>query len=100
LKRPRIPRGRNLRILVSLSEEELAREGMRSERSPESLKKVLSLLAGHDLVRRRQIERIRRAVSGNQAHPAMSTATHRARRAAGDESAGECHRIDGGEIYG
>jgi uncharacterized damage-inducible protein DinB len=59
----RVLRERNLRMLRSLTEEEVAREGLHSERGPESVRRVLTLVAAHDLVHRRQIERIRRAVS-------------------------------------
>jgi hypothetical protein len=51
----RIP---HLRIARSLSPEQLEREGMHSERGPESVGHLMKLMAAHDLVHRRQIERI------------------------------------------
>jgi uncharacterized damage-inducible protein DinB len=54
----------NLRLLRSLDAAGLARSGVHSERGPESVDKLMRLIAGHDLVHRRQIERIRRATSG------------------------------------
>ena len=52
-------RGRNLRLLAALGAEELERVGHHSERGPESVRRIMMLTAGHDLVHRRQIERIR-----------------------------------------
>jgi hypothetical protein len=54
----------NLRLLRSLDAAGLARSGEHSERGPESADKLMRLMAGHDLVHRRQIERIRRATAG------------------------------------
>ena len=51
-------RRRNLRLLRTLGPEERARIGMHVERGPESLDLMLRLMAGHDLVHRRQVERI------------------------------------------
>jgi DinB superfamily len=51
----RIP---NLRLSRALSAEQLERVGMHSERGPESVAHLLKLMAAHDLVHRRQIERI------------------------------------------
>lgn len=51
-------RRRNLRLLRTLGPEERARTGIHVERGPESLDLMLRLMAGHDLVHRRQIERI------------------------------------------
>jgi hypothetical protein len=48
----------NLRLWRSLGPAELARTGRHSERGPESLWRILELSAAHDLVHRRQIERI------------------------------------------
>jgi len=59
----RVLRRINLRLLRSLGEEELDRFGLHSERGPESVRQVIKLTAGHDLVHRRQFERIRKAVS-------------------------------------
>ncbi len=51
-------RDANLAVLRRLGPAELAREGMHSERGPESLGHLMKLMAAHDLVHRRQIERI------------------------------------------
>lgn len=55
----RIP---NLRLVKSLSVRQLDRVGIHSERGPESASHLLKLMAAHDLVHRRQIERILGAV--------------------------------------
>jgi hypothetical protein len=54
-------RRRNLRLLRSLGPEEMKRDGIHSERGPESVGQVLRLVAAHDLVHRRQMTRIRGA---------------------------------------
>jgi hypothetical protein len=51
-------RARNLRLLRSLGPDELARAGVHGERGREHLRGMIALAAGHDLVHRRQIERI------------------------------------------
>lgn len=51
-------RAANLRILRRLGPGELEREGLHSERGPESLGHLTRLMGGHDLVHRRQIERV------------------------------------------
>lgn len=51
-------RRRNLRLLRDLGPEELARSGQHVERGRESLALMLPLMAGHDLVHRRQLDRI------------------------------------------
>ena len=51
-------RGANLAILTRLGPADLERVGLHSERGPESLGHLLKLMAAHDLVHRRQIERI------------------------------------------
>jgi hypothetical protein len=53
-------RAGNLRLWRSLGPEQLARVGMHSERGEESIIHMLRLGGGHDLVHRRQIERILR----------------------------------------
>jgi uncharacterized damage-inducible protein DinB len=53
-----VMRRRNLRLARALGPEELERVGQHLERGPESLGLMLPLMAGHDLVHRRQIERI------------------------------------------
>jgi hypothetical protein len=64
LEQLRVLRASNLAVLTPLGPAELAREGMHSERGPESLGHLLKLMAAHDLVHRRQIERILGAVPG------------------------------------
>jgi hypothetical protein len=51
-------RDANLAILRRLGPAELEREGVHGERGPESLGHLMKLMAAHDLVHRRQIERI------------------------------------------
>jgi hypothetical protein len=53
----------NLRLWRSLTPAQLARVGLHSERGPESLDLLLRLMGGHDLVHRRQIERVLAAAS-------------------------------------
>lgn len=52
----------NLAWLDGLSDEEMARQGLHEERGPESVGRIVELLAAHDLVHRRQIDRIKEAV--------------------------------------
>jgi hypothetical protein len=52
----------NVRLLERASAEDLRRVGLHSERGEESLARIISLYAGHDLLHLRQIERIRGAV--------------------------------------
>jgi uncharacterized damage-inducible protein DinB len=58
----RVLRGRNLRFIERLSAEEKERFGEHNERGPESVNHLVRLLAGHDLVHRAQLARIRRAI--------------------------------------
>lgn len=58
-------RGRNLELVKGLSDEERARSGRHSERGRESVEHMIRLYAGHDLVHRRQLERIRAVVVGH-----------------------------------
>ncbi len=51
-------RAANLRLWSAFTPAQLARVGHHSERGPESVGLYLRLAAGHDLVHRRQIERI------------------------------------------
>ncbi|MEO8452227.1 MAG: DinB family protein [Gemmatimonadota bacterium] len=51
-------RAANLALYRSLAPRELAREGVHSERGPESVGQLIRLLGAHDLVHRRQIDRI------------------------------------------
>jgi hypothetical protein len=53
----------NMKLARSLGAAELDRVGLHSERGPESVRRIIQLLAGHDLVHRRQIERIRARVA-------------------------------------
>jgi hypothetical protein len=55
----RIP---NLRLARGLSPSQLERVGQHSERGPESAAHLIKLMAAHDLVHRRQIDRILAAV--------------------------------------
>jgi uncharacterized damage-inducible protein DinB len=48
----------NLHLWKSLTPAQLERMGLHSERGPESAGHILRLMAGHDLVHRRQIDRI------------------------------------------
>lgn len=52
----------NLRLLRSLTPDQLARSGMHAERGEESVMRVAQLLAGHDIVHLRQIGRIRESM--------------------------------------
>jgi hypothetical protein len=51
-------RGANLRLLRTLTPEQRERVGLHSERGRESIDLMLRMMAGHDLVHRRQIDRI------------------------------------------
>ena len=53
----------NLHILRPLSPSQLERVGLHSERGPESAGFLLQLMGGHDLVHRRQIDRILSSVA-------------------------------------
>ena len=57
-------RDANLAVLRRLGPGELERVGMHSERGPESLGHLMKLMAAHDLVHRRQIERVLAAATG------------------------------------
>ena len=54
----------NLRWVRGLTDDELDRWGMHSERGEESVRHIVRLLAAHDLVHLNQIERIKTAVVG------------------------------------
>jgi len=62
LEQVRVLRGLNLRLLRGLTPEQWERYGVHSERGPESVRRIAQLVAAHDLVHRRQIERIKNAV--------------------------------------
>ena len=48
----------NVRVLRRLGPADLERAGVHSERGPETLGHLLQLMGGHDLVHRRQIDRV------------------------------------------
>lgn len=52
----------NLAWVRTLSDEELDRAGIHEERGTESVRRIVELLAAHDIVHCRQIERIKAAV--------------------------------------
>ncbi len=54
----------NLGVLRGLAPADFERVGMHSERGPESLGHLMKLMAAHDLVHRRQIDRVIKAVGG------------------------------------
>lgn len=60
-------RGRNLRLLQALGKEEKERFGHHAERGPESVSRLIMLMASHDMVHRQQLTRIRTAVTGAKA---------------------------------
>jgi hypothetical protein len=62
LAQVRILRGRTLHLLRGLRPDEWERAGMHSERGRESVRHITKLLAAHDLVHLRQIERIKSAI--------------------------------------
>jgi uncharacterized damage-inducible protein DinB len=51
-------RAMNLRLLTGRRQEDLRRVGVHSERGEESVAHMLNMYAGHDILHRRQIERI------------------------------------------
>jgi hypothetical protein len=51
----------NLKMLRSLSDEQMERYGLHNERGRESVRKMMRMTAGHDLLHRNQIKRIKRA---------------------------------------
>jgi len=53
----------NLRLLTQTAESDLDRVGVHTERGEESVRHMMRLYAGHDLLHLRQIERIRAAVA-------------------------------------
>lgn len=54
-------RSANLAWLEGLSDEEMDRAGVHEERGVESVRRIVQLLAAHDLVHRNQIQRIKSA---------------------------------------
>jgi hypothetical protein len=59
-------RAANIYVLRRLSPSQLERDGLHSERGPESVGFLLRLMGGHDLVHRRQIDRIISAVAARR----------------------------------
>lgn len=59
----RVLRGANLR-LVRAQDARLDRIGRHAERGPESARRLTRMIAGHDLVHRKQIQRIRLGIGG------------------------------------
>lgn len=55
-------RSANLRLLAGLTPDEWQRAGLHAERGRETVRQIFILLAGHDLLHRRQIERIKTAL--------------------------------------
>ncbi len=62
LEELRMMRRRNRRLVRSLRPDELDRFGHHAERGQESAARVVALIAGHDRVHLRQIERIKKAI--------------------------------------
>jgi len=56
----RVLRNTNLKMLHALSDEQMERYGLHNERGPESVRKMMRMTAGHDLLHRHQIKRIKR----------------------------------------
>lgn len=56
-------RDADLAWIAGLDDEELERSGVHAERGTESVRRIVRLLAAHDLVHRRQIERIKDALA-------------------------------------
>jgi len=56
----RVLRTANLKMLRGLNEAQLGRYGLHSERGPESIRKILQMLAAHDILHLNQIRRIKK----------------------------------------
>lgn len=52
----------NLRFYRRLTEKDLARAGLHDERGEESVQKIIRMLAAHDVVHRRQMQRVRKSL--------------------------------------
>ena len=59
-------RDANLRLIGRIPASDYARVGVHSERGEESVAHMMKMYGGHDLLHRRQIERIRKAVEGRR----------------------------------
>lgn len=57
----RVLRAANLKMLRGLSETQMERYGLHNERGPESVRRVLQMVAGHDILHLNQIRRIKKA---------------------------------------
>lgn len=57
----------NLRLITRASADDLKRIGVHAERGEESVELMVRLYAGHDILHLRQLDRIRRAVTGTSA---------------------------------
>ena len=62
LEQFRMLRKINVRLVSSLSDEERRRGGMHAERGFEDVNRLMALLAAHDIVHTRQIERVRKTI--------------------------------------
>jgi len=61
LEQLRVLRTINLNMLRSLNQQQLARTGMHNERGPESVWKMVQMIAAHDMLHLNQIRRIKKA---------------------------------------
>jgi uncharacterized damage-inducible protein DinB len=59
----RVLRDANMRLLAGASDAALDRVGLHNERGPETVRHMVRLYAGHDLLHRNQISRVRLAVT-------------------------------------
>jgi hypothetical protein len=59
----RVLRGIHLKMIRSLDEKQWERAGMHSERGPESIRRIVQMMAGHDILHLNQIRRIKQAVA-------------------------------------
>ena len=57
-------RDANLRVLARVPASDFGRVGVHAERGEESIAHMMKMYGGHDILHRRQLERIRRAVTG------------------------------------
>lgn len=69
LEQFRMLRNVNVRLLSSLSDDERRRGGIHSERGFEDVNQLMALLAAHDIVHTRQIERIRKTIGAESGTP-------------------------------
>ena len=59
----RVFRAANLRLIHSLKPQQMQRVGVHEERGPETIEHMIRLYAGHDLIHRRQLARIRNRIT-------------------------------------